>query len=79
MDEEDEPDSESDSESDFDFEYDDEAPSTEIQLTPLVLHKDHTLGPLYVKLKSSLERFSHDSKGNFLISHKILVKIKKFL
>ena len=54
MDEEDESDSESDSDSDFDLEFDDEAPSTEIQLTPLVLHKDQTLGPLYVKLKTSL-------------------------
>ena len=77
MDEEDEPDSDSDF--DFDFESDDESPLTEIQLAPLVLHKDHTLGPLYVKLKTSLERFSNNTEGTFFISHKILVKIWRFL
>ena len=76
MDEEDEPDSESDS--DY-FESDDETLSTEIQLAPLVLHKDRTLDSLYFKLKSSLVRFSNNPKGPFFKSHKILVKIKEFL
>ena len=73
MDEEDAPDSESD------FESDDETSQTEIKLTPLKLHRDHNLDPLYVKLRSSLKHFSNNSKGGKLISQEILVKIKKFL